>query len=345
LRHPIAASVYCTTKCGAGCKHCGVSRSGLKGYDADPDAVDKFLWEFRKLRGRYADFTGGNPINVDWLPGRLDKANALGIYTSLTVSGPIIMRRLNEWGVDFMLKPRLMRFSIDGGRRFHNENRGMGYFEIMLYGLRIALKIRHKGTTQLIFTIMPGEEGNLNRDQFSEVLQLAHEENVLVIANPVFNVDERLKTEKGDAYWLDVTQRNIDDLIWFAKKANVQFSRGKLCFLLNGGNNYLNPTCCAARSVATFTANNELALPCYHHTETVLSLDKGLKAAYDSAEWKIAAEQSGRYSFCKGCIIWCYAMPSLLYRPYRLVTWEHALCGFQSIRDNILQMAERLHKR
>ncbi len=324
-KYPKVCSLYCTSCCDNGCKHCLV-RSPYPG-DADFDKTLKNLTEFKQLGGVYVDLTGGNPLLVPWLPEILSECKKLKLYTSLTISGPRIVTASPE----VFQMPSLLRFSIDGDEDFHNANRGKGYFDYVREGLKIAGKLRNSKNTQLIFTIVPGEKGNIDREQFASVLQLARENQVLVNVNPLFNIKKMSKTE-------------LSDLRWFAKQADVQMSRGKLRFVLRGGNNHCNATCKAISSVATISSDNNLVLPCYHNPQAKISLDDGLKKALDSEKRLSLLEKEGSLEFCHGCSIWCYVVPSFIYHVLdRVVVWEHALSGFQAVRDSALKAAGKCH--
>lgn len=314
---PYAVQLYCTTICPCLCKHCQV-RSPFPGH-ANFDNVIRNLEEIARLRIPYVDFTGGDPASWPGLPEALDLSNRLGIYSSLTVSGPQIRRR----GVKFIGLPSLLRFSIDGIPEFHDRNRGEGCFDDLIYGLELAQKLRGSKKTQLIFTAIGGNHGNMDVETLSFILDLARTYGVMVNVNFLFNAF--------------LSNETLDLLSWFGRQADVKCSKGQVRFILRGGNNTLDPTCRAVSSTLAITADNRLALPCYHNAEQYLSLDGGIASALLSREWKDAQRREGRYPFCRGCSVWCYILPSWVMMPDRLVTWLHALSGFQSIRDSALK--------
>lgn len=348
MSFPIACSMYCTTRCDNACRHCTV-RSPFPG-DAEYNAVARNIGEFAKLGGRYIDLTGGNPLLVPWLPDALQLCKDSGLISSLTVSGPMISKRLGEWGKDWLDWPSILRFSVDGTPGFHNANRGGNYYRYIEEGLQAAKEVR-KRRAQLVFTVFPGEQGNISRGHFASVLRLARKYNALVNVNPYFSVAKDkahgvLDTSKPAIVKPD--NRETLDLIWFARQADVQFSRGKLRFWCLDGNNPDNPTCRAIRDVATISSDNKLVLPCYHRREKAdaihIPLDNGLLEALESPERRHLLRRDGRFNYCKGCTIWCYIMPSLWYHKFdRVAAWLHALSGPQIIRDRMLQQVGRLH--
>lgn len=325
MRSPKVLALYCTTRCDNRCGHCLVRDNTLP--DADFDDVICNLNEFKKLGGVYVDFTGGNPLLVPWLEDSLRESNKLSLYSSLTVSGPQVVKQ----GYKIFPLPNLLRFSIDGGKEYHNANRGKGYFEYIRAGLKIASEVRSNRKTQLIFTVIPGPKGNINRTQFAEVLRLAREFRALVNVNPLFNDLEYSEQEKRD-------------LLWLARQADVQMSRGKLRFIQQGGNNAKNPVCEAVKDVATISADNFLVLPCYHHITKRISLKNGLRPALWNSKRTSTMSKCGQFRFCQGCSIWCYIVPSFMSHILdRVVTWQHALSGLQPLRDPILRACGKLH--
>lgn len=330
MHYPKACSFVCTRSCDNNCKHCTV-RSPYPG-SADFDIAEKVAREFKELGGWYFDATGGNPLLVPWLPDLLKINQEIRLYTSLTVSGKQIIKRTNDWGERWFLLPTLLRFSIDGDREYHDINRGRpSNYDYTVQGIEVATKIRSRKKTQIIFTVMPGAGGNLNRNQFASVLELARRTGVIVSVNLLFNLQY-------------LTPEEINDLRWFAKQADIQLSKGKIRFVMRGGNNRKNPTCKAAHSVVTISPDGEMVLPCYYKQVEAISILKGLKAAYDSPERKAVLEQDGRYDFCQGCSRWCYVIPSFLYHILdRAIVGMHCLSGLQGIRDPILRLAGKLH--
>ncbi len=326
MRYPIVCLLYCTTKCDHNCVHCLVRDA--KPVTLDYDKAAKNLSEFKNLGGRYVDFTGGNPLLMPGLEDLLRVSRKLGLISSLTLSGPQIRAK----GEKIFSLPDILRISIEGDENYHNGNRGQNCYSFIKEGLEMA-KRRGRGQTQLIFTVIPGSQGNLNRDQFAHVLQIAREFQVIVNINPIFNIGV-------------LSGEELQDLKWFARQADVQCSRGKLRFILRGGNNTCRPTCRAAHNTITISADNELILPCYHHRAERISLPEGLKVALDSPIRKNLLSRDGRFDFCEGCSIWCYIIPSWFSHVFdRVAVWEHGLSGLQPLRDAVLRYCGRFHHR
>jgi hypothetical protein len=133
-------------------------------------------------------------------------------------------------------------------------------------------------------------------------------------------------------------------LLWFARQADVQMSRGKLRFLLRGGNDVVHPSCRAMRDTITVAPNGRMVLPCFHRRVEDLDLRCGLETALISPIRTALFKQDGRFPFCKGCTIWCYIVPSMIQHIHdRTFVWMHGLSGLQSVRDTILRTCGRLH--
>jgi len=322
--------LHCTSLCDHKCSICEV-RSPYPG-DADFDKVVKLLPQIAELGiRRYVDFTGGNPMLLDWLPEALNLSNCLGLLSSLTISGPMIAKR----GAEIIGLPTILRLSIDGDENYHN-NHGHGYYEYLANGLEMIHDLRRNKWTQLLFTILPGTKGNIRQDILSSVLNLAREFGVLVNINPEFGAT--------------LDDDEIELLLWFAKQADVQVSRGKIRFITRGGNNISNPTCRAVSSVIAISPDNKLVLPCFHaynngKSQESISLDNNsLIEALNSQKRRAALKMQGKYSFCHGCSRWCYIIPSwITLAPKRVVAWLHAPTVFQVPRDSILRLCGRFN--
>lgn len=321
---PLTGQIYCTSRCNHRCKICRV-RSPFPG-DADFNSVAKIISEFPKLFIPNVDFTGGDPLLWVPLPEAIKLSNKYRLWSSLTVSGPLMLGR----GEDIFGLPNMLRISIDGDREYHNKN-GHGYFDSIPEALKLAKRIRGDKKTQLIFTVVPGTDGNIKSEILSSVLSFAREHRTMINVNPMFD------STLGDD--------EMDLLLWFARQADVQMSRGKLRFVSNGGNNIQDPTCRGARSVVAISSDNYLMLPCYHHATDRISLNNtSLHDALNSQLRKNALMKQGRYDFCANCSIWCYMVPSwIILSPVRVVAWMHALSGLQSPRDNLLRLFGKLN--
>lgn len=321
-----AVQLYCTTRCDHVCSFCRV-RSSYPG-DADFDKIAGLLLQIKELRIPYVDFTGGNPLLCDWLGEALKLSNRLDQVSSLTVSGPMIARR----GEELIGLPTILRFSIDGDESYHNHH-GHGFYPSILHGLELARSVRQNRPTQLLFTVMPGEKGNIRSEIFCDVLRLAREFGVMINVNPLF--DSEFSSDE------------MELLLWFAKQADVQTSRGKLRFIARGGNNIQNPTCKAVSSVLTISSDNRLVLPCFHREVGSISLDDlNLREAVNSSHRLKAMKMQGKHAFCQGCSIWCYIIPSwITLAPQRVVALLQALSLLQTPRDAILRFCGKLNSK
>ena len=189
--------------------------------------------------------------------------------------------------------------------------------------------------TQLIFTVIPGPDGNLKWQEFESVLSLARNYGVMVNVNPVFGVNQ-------------FSPEELEILLWFARQADVQMSRGKLRFLLRGGNNVEHPTCRAMLATITIAPDGRIVLPCFHQRTESLDLRKGLESALLSPVRTRLLKLDGRFSFCQGCTIWCYIVPSMACLRHvfdRTFVWMHGLSGLQRPRDCVLRLCGSLHPR
>jgi len=323
FKYPKVCSLHLTTRCDHHCHHCVCDRT--KRIDADLDQTVQLIRDFRKLGGIYLDLTGGNPVLVDWLYDVLKVARDENFYTSITVSGPRSLKQKKA-----LLLPNMVRVSLEGDENYTDQNRNVKAYLPAVEFLAWAQKER-TNETQIIWTAIPGVRGNINDDQFGSVLKLARKYEAMVNINPLFGGD--------------FTQDEMLNLRKYAKQAGCYFSLGKSRFIMHGGNNPLQPTCLAASTVTTISADGYLVLPCFHNAISKIPLTSGLQAALDSEIRKKFLKIQGRLSFCDGCSIWCYIVPSWYSQHVfdRIVVWQDALSRLQSIRDFTLKSFGKLH--
>lgn len=287
-----------------------------RGIDATYNTVVRRIRECKELGIKFVELTGGDPLLFERLPEVLALCKELGLLTILSVSGPMIVKRLQDWGEEWIRLPWLLRFSIDGGKTYHDLNRGEGFYETIRVGLEVTRRLRPEGTTQLMFTIVPGETGNLREDQFDSVFQLADDFLVKVNVNPMFGTEFSETKKKCDELWANLSweeKRILSRLI--GQKLIIEQSLAKIDFLLSGGNNLLLPTCHAAEAVVTISANDSLVKPCWHSQYSIIPIgERGLRVAtLESDPDQSCFGQSGKFSFCDGCAVWCNLGPSKAY--------------------------------
>lgn len=318
--NPLFCILYLTTRCGGRCKHCTV-RSDVRyrfnrGIDATYDTVIRRIQECKEIGIKFVELTGGDPLLFERLPEVLALCKELGLLTILSVSGPMIVKRLQDWGEEWIKLPWLLRFSIDGGKTYHDLNRGEGFYETACVGLEVARRVRPAGTTQLMFTIVPGDGGNIRDDQFQSVFQLAEKSLAQVIVNPMFGTEFSETKKRCDELWANLSRGEkliLNKLT--GQKLVIEQSLAKIDFLLSGGNNLLLPTCRAAEAVVTISASDKLVKPCWHSQYSIIPIgERGLRvAALESDADQSCFGQSGKFSFCDGCTVWCNLGPSKAY--------------------------------
>lgn len=324
LRTPIACIMYLTDRCDGYCWYCTV-RSTVRnrfahGTDADHAKVAKRIVEFKELGGRFIELTGGNPLLMDWLPEILTLCNERELLSSLSLCGPQIVKRLSDWGEEWIKLPSIIRFSVDGDELRQDHIRGGGFHESVRVGLEVAKRVRPKGTTQLALILVPGNNGNINRDQLSSVLELSERFSAVVNLYPLFGTAFSRTKERSDGLWKSITDKEIGDLYWLLDQPGVmEQSRGKVDFLLSGGNKIQKPSCLAGRTVISIGPNDRLSPPCDHNPNAVPIGKRKMKDALYSAAYNEIAVRSGRLHGCDSCTVWCNDVKGELWQnPYML---------------------------
>ncbi|KPL05979.1 hypothetical protein AMJ86_10220 [bacterium SM23_57] len=70
----------------------------------------------------------------------------------------------------------------------------------------------------------------------------------------------------------------------------------------------------AVESTVVISPDDHLLLPCYHHHNQKIPMDRPLKDILASQEYQDAKNRQGRFCFCDSCTINCYFDPSFLYK-------------------------------
>ena len=120
IEPPVAITWEATKKCNLNCKHCGVERGKEK--ELDNCRVKEVIEELAKMRVKYFQITGGEPLLRKGLFEILRYAAKKGIKTTMATNGFFIeketARKLKK------AKIALVQISIDGTEKTHNQIRG-----------------------------------------------------------------------------------------------------------------------------------------------------------------------------------------------------------------------------
>jgi len=294
---PILCNYYVTYRCNARCRFCDIWRRGTD-PDADLHQVKANLRDLRRLGVMFIDFTGGEPLLHKDLPQMLREARRLRFITSLTTNCLLYPDLAGEIRglVDFL------HFSLDSPLREENDRiRGAKCFDKVLESIEVAKSLGEK--PDILFTVT-----NQNYRGIAEMAQLAAEERLILIVNPVFSYfdNEGLGREA------------IEHLRSFQYKPFVYINRAFLSLIEAGGNDVRNPRCRAVSSTVVISPQNEVLLPCFHRYNKKIPIEEGLLRVRDSPDFKESLRNQGRYPFCQGCTINCYFDPSFLYLIDRL---------------------------
>lgn len=303
---PILLHYYITTRCNARCSFCTIWREPSTVDASLPDVAANLL-HARKAGCRFVDFTGGEPLLNKHLPDFLREAKRNGFITSVTTNCLLFPERVGELAglVD------LLHFSIDADTpELHDALRGRRSFELVLESIDLAL--RNRLFPDLLFTYT-----NENIGAFEGVFRLARDKKLIVILDPMFDIDNRDP--------LDPTTHA--KAIEYAKRPGVYLNRAHLSLRATGGNRTESPLCRSVDSTIVILPDNTLALPCFHHRIDFLPLDNSLDKVLTGSVRKESAEMQGTYQFCEQCHINCYFDPSYGYIRNRLF--------FQSMRAKL----------
>jgi MoaA/NifB/PqqE/SkfB family radical SAM enzyme len=294
---PLLLHYYVTTRCNARCAFCRIWEEPAT-LDASLDDVEANLTAARKAGCKFVDFTGGEPLLNAQLPAFLRTAQTLGFCTSVTTNCLLFPARVKELAglID------LLHFSIDADTaELHDALRGKRSFHLVLESIDLALQNRL--VPDLLFTYTDD-----NIAAFEGVYRLGREKKIMVILDPVFDIDgpDQLKAS---------THAKAQE---YGKRPGVYLNRAHLTLRKRGGNHTDNPLCRVVDSTIVILPGNQVALPCFHHRQEIIPIKGNLDEIRLGDQRRQAAQQQGRYSFCEECHINCYFDPSFSFMRNRL---------------------------
>lgn len=297
---PILCNYYLTYRCNAYCDFCHFGDHELfkNSRHADTERVLANLDALKKLGVKFIDFTGGEPLLHRDVAKIVEKASRLGMKTSITTNGLLYPKYAEalRGNVD------LLHFSLDSADKHeHDTLRGVPCYDAVMESIRIAKGLGEH--PDLLFTVT-----NENYMQLPAVQEIAVENNLLLLLNPIFSYfrEEGLSLEV------------LDYIEAFAKQPHVYLNPSFVTLRRMGGNDPEDPLCKAVSRVIVISPEDEILLPCYHLHNEKVAIDGDLLQAAQSPRVQWHAEQEGRHSFCKGCTINCYFEPSFAFPTNKL---------------------------
>lgn len=286
--YPFLCYYYITYRCNSRCDFCDIWKNpaNKKVSNAKFEDVKNNLDGLKKLGVKVVDFTGGEPLLNEDLPKILRYAKSLGFNVKLTTNGILYPKIAHE----IKGQTDWLSFSFDGlNPEEYKTIRGVDNFDNLLESVRLAKKLKEKPF--LIHTVT-----NDTVKDFEKVVNFAKENKIFVYINPVFSYFDN----KG----LDV--KHIPFIRKHFWKPYIFMDLAYLTFLEKRGNDIKNPRCRAGISVLAVSPDNNLLLPCYHHSVEKIQIGTDLYDTYNSKKVQDILKKSGRYPFCKNCAINCY---------------------------------------
>ena len=296
---PVICNYYLTYRCNARCDFCTIwSNTDVPAsQEASPDMVGANLDDARRAGVKIVDFTGGEPLLYDGLPGVLVRAKETGLKTTVTTNGILYPVRANELAglVD------ILQFSIDGASAAaHDEVKGEGSFDSVMESVESARNLGERPT--LIHTVTDG-----NLPSVPGVIALAETLRIPLFLNPCFSYTG---TE-------GLSREGAAELMKLSRGKWVTLDRGYMKFIIDGGNRRDRPRCKAVSSTIVISPDDRLILPCFHFQMKALPIRGNLSELLHSPEVEKARKEEGTHPFCEGCTVYCYIRASLFRRPDR----------------------------
>ncbi len=293
---PVICNYYLTYRCNAKCGFCNIweDTSVPKSEESSPAVVCRNLADAKRLGVKIVDFTGGEPLLYDGLPGVLEYAKSLGLRTTVTSNGILYPRRAPELAglVD------ILQFSLDapdGGK--HDSVKGVPCFDSVMASVEAARALGE--TPTFIHTVTDGTIGDV-----PAVIELAKGMQVPLFLNPCFSYFNNPGLSK----------ENAARLAKLSQTRGVTVDHGFLKFLADGGNSRENPRCLAVTSTIVISPDDKLILPCFHMRTRALPIEGRLAALRNETSVQFEKHLEGRHPFCEGCAVNCYIRASLYRR-------------------------------
>ena len=289
---PILGHYFITNRCNARCSFCSIWQEKPH-MDADSDHVRRHLPELKAVGVRFVDFTGGEPLLHPNLPQFLKWAKSQKLRTTVTTNCLLYPQKAKDIKglVDFL------HFSLDSANsELHDRLRGIPCYDKVMESIDIALTIGER--PDILFTATPETYKEL-----PALATFARKHKLILIINPIFPINGNQTLD----------QDSLESLKIGSHKPYVYLNHAQYRLMINGGNQVTDPRCRAVESTVVISPDNHLLLPCYHHHNQKIPLDRPLKDILASQEYQDAKNRQGRFCFCDTCTINCYFDPSFLY--------------------------------
>jgi MoaA/NifB/PqqE/SkfB family radical SAM enzyme len=283
---------YVTTRCNSRCSTCTIwSDPGYRTAEATFQQRLSLLYQLKRMGVKSIDFTGGEPLLSHRLPELMRRAHEMGIFTSLTTNGTLYKKYAHQ----LVGAVSALSFSLDGPTaEIHESIRRIKCFKSAIESILLARKL---GNLVMIKTTVT----NQNVKNLPEMIHLAQKLGVLIELNPEFGYFNNFPLE--DDF--------IKDLFKWWRHPNVIISHAHLRFMLDGGNDIVNPRCSNGSTVVVISPDNKIYVPCMHKSYGLIPLvDGNLEKTLRAASMQNERLWMGRHPYCEGCTIPCYFEPT-----------------------------------
>lgn len=285
---PYFCNYYVTLRCNSRCEFCDIWRKeehySLK--ESGIETIKANLRDLKRLGVKLIDFTGGEPLLYPHLAEALKEAKKMGFYTTVTTNCILYPKHAK----DIAGPVDVLQFSFESpDEETHNRTRGVRSHGCVLESIKIAKELKQKFC--LIHTVT-----NENYKNIKELVSFAQKNRCLLVLNPCFSYFDNAAASK----------EAVSEIRKYAKQPYVAADLANLKIIEHGGNDINKPICRAVSSTVVISPDDHLLLPCYHHHVKKIKIAGNLYDLYRSEDVKEMKKKDGRFSFCKGCTIYCY---------------------------------------
>jgi MoaA/NifB/PqqE/SkfB family radical SAM enzyme len=181
FRVPLRVTQYITYRCNLNCRYC--ARHEARGMELSTEEVKSLMAAFRKAGTLFWGFNGGEPLIRDDIGDLIDFGKRIGLFTSITTNGTLLMSRYGE-----IRNVDVVNISFEGRKDIHDELRPRSYDQLC-EGVTALSKEGMNFTFSACIN-------NLNADSLGFILDFAEKYKTKAFFQPirVQNEDEAAKS-------------------------------------------------------------------------------------------------------------------------------------------------------
>lgn len=300
---PLVIHYYPTLSCNFHCRFCNIWR--LKEIPlCRPQTAQRIIKGFAELGTVNFNFTGGEPLLYRGLPALCKLSKDLGMMTSMSTNGWFVEKRIKQ--VCSYLDN--VQVSIDSPNPEENDYiRG----QKGAFGRAISAVSTLKNYSVPVSVACTLTNQTLTVGRMKKLSELGENIGADIVIQIAYQAPLGGEDRADGKILLKDYQAAAAKLRELKRLPRISVDDSLVTLLEGGGNDTTAPVCRAASFMAHILPDGKMPLPCVYFPQTTLDLDKmPVKTAWHSPQAEKIRKRQGRFSFCEGCIIWCYLQTS-----------------------------------